>query len=372
MSSPGSSSVSSAVSVPRGAVGVVGTGPTACALSCHLVALGYEVHLLVHDPRRSEWIARTRGSFLATGAMEGRHVIAGYGDDPAVFAARVETVFFATVVTAYPEVVRLLAPHLRERHRIVLFSSKLAGSVHVARLLRAHGAPALPVIETDALFACRIQDDDSLFVLGVKRWTLFSGPTRSATERDASWFRAFFPGLAPADVVLQRGLTDFGAFSHVTIMVANMNRISRGERFLFYYEALTEQTIVVLEQVEREMRSLATAYETTLIPMATLLQRYYGCDPVDLLTAMRTVPTYRHAVAPTALSHRFLREDIACTVGLVQELARVAGVATPTIDAVVHLANVLLGEDLRAGGRDLAALGWSHASRDEIVRAMQA
>jgi opine dehydrogenase len=353
-------------------VGVVGTGPTACALAWHLSALGYEVHLLIHDPRRSDWITRTRGRFFATGALQGTHAIAGWGDDPAAFAARVDVVFFATVVSAYPAVVRMLAPHLRETHRIVLFSSKLAGSVHVARMLAAHGAPRVPIVETDALFACRIKEDDSLFVLGVKQWTLFSAPTRSETERAAPWFQAFFPKLGAADNVIQRGLTDFGAFSHVTIMVANMNRISRGERFLFYYEALTEQTIVVLEQVEREMRALAEAYGTSLIPMATLLDRYYGCQPRDLLTAMRTVPTYEHAVAPTSLSHRFLREDISCTVGLVQELGRVAGVATPTIDAVVHLANVLLGEDLRAGGRDLAALGWSGLSREDIVRAIHA
>lgn len=352
--------------------GVVGTGPTACALACHLTSLGYEVHLLVHDPRRSEWIARTRGLFVVTGAMEGRFEIAGYGDDPARFAGRVDVIFFATVVSAYPAVVRMLAPHVRASHRIVLFSSKLAGSVHVARMLRELGAPEVPIVETDALFACRIRDDDTLFVLGIKRWTLFSAPTRSDTALATGWFRQLFPGLDPAENVIQRGLTDFGAFSHVTIMVSNMNRISRGEPFLFYYEALTEQTIVVLERVEAEMRTLAQAYGTSLVPMATLLDRYYGCRPESLLTAMRTVPTYRHAVAPTSLSHRFLREDVACTVGLEQELARLAGVPTPTIDAVVHLANVLLGEDLRVGGRDLASVGWRGLSTREIVRAIEA
>lgn len=353
-------------------MGVVGTGPTACALACHLVSLGHPVHLLVHDPARSAWLDRTRGHFVATGAMEGRYSITSYGDDPKSFAASVDTIFFATVVPAYPGVVRMLAPFLRSAHRIVLFSSKLCGSVHVARMLATQGAPPVPVVETDALFACRIRDDDSLFVLGVKQWTLFSAPTRSATETIGPLFRSFFPKLDPAENVIQRGLTDFGAFSHVTIMVSNMNRISRGEPFLFYYEALTEQTIVVLERVETEMRALGAAYETSLIPMASLLERYYGCDARDLLTAMRTVPTYRHAVAPTALSHRFLREDISCTVGLLQELAIVAKVPTPTIDAVVHLANVLLGEDLRVGGRNLAALGWQGLSHREIVSAIRA
>lgn len=357
---------------PTKPVGVVGTGPTACALACHLVRQGHEVHLLVHDARRRDWIDRTRGSFLVSGAFEGCFELASYGDDARTFASAVGTIFFATVVPAYPDVTRMLSPYLRSDHRIVLFSSKLAGSVHVARLLAEHGAPAIPVIETDALFACRIRDDDTLFVLGTKQWTLFSAPTRSETERIAPFFRTFFPTLEPAENVIQRGLTDFGAFSHVTIMVANMNRISRGEPFLFYYEALTEKTIVVLETVEQEMRAVAEAYGTKLIPMRQLLDRYYGCDARDLLTAMRTVPTYRHAVAPSALSHRFLREDISCTVGLVQELAAVAAVPIPTIDAMVHLANVLLGEDLRHGGRNLAALGWRGLDRDAIVRLIRA
>lgn len=358
---------------PDRAIGVVGTGPTACAIACHLVKLGHRVRLLVHDPARRAWLDRTRGVFVATGAMEGRFEIEHYGDDPEAFAASVDTIFFATVVSAYPHVVRLLAPHLRAHHRVILFSSKLAGSVHVTRMLADAGAPPISVGETDALFACRIRDDDTLFVLGIKRWTLFSGPTRSATREVAPLFEALLPGLAPAENVIQRGLTDFGAFSHVTIMVSNMNRISRGERFLFYYEALTEQTIIVLETVEREMRALAEAYGTTLVPMATLLDRYYGCDASHgLLTAMRTVPTYEHAVAPTALSHRFLREDISCTVGLMQELAGRAKVPMPTVDAVVHLANVLLGEDLRVGGRDLAALGWQGLSREAIVEAIRA
>lgn len=357
---------------PRPPVGVVGTGPTACALACHLVSLGHRVHLLVHDPARADWLERTRGVFVATGAMEGRFEIASHGADPESFAASVDTIFFATVVTAYPAVVRLLAPFLGPTHQIVLFSSKLCGSVHVTHMLTELGTPPVPVVETDALFACRIRDDDSLFVLGTKQWTLFSGPTRSATETIAPLFRSFFPKLDAADNVIQRGLTDFGAFSHVTIMVANMNRIARGEHFLFYYEALTEQTIVVLERVEKEMRAVAEAYGTSLIPMASLLERYYGCDSRNLLTAMRTVPTYRHAIAPTVLSHRFLREDIACSVGLLQQLAAVAKVPTPTIAAVVHLANVLLGEDLRVGGRDLAALGWQSLSHREIVAAINA
>jgi len=35
--------------------------------------------------------------------------------------------------------------------------------------------------------------------------------------------------------------------------------------------------LILLEQLEEEFRSIAGAYETKIIPMKELLNRYYGC-----------------------------------------------------------------------------------------------
>ena len=76
---------------------------------------------------RADRMARTnRRRLPRDGAMDGRYTIASYGDDPGSFAASVETIFFATVVMAYPGVVRMLAPHLQPSHRIVLFPASSA------------------------------------------------------------------------------------------------------------------------------------------------------------------------------------------------------------------------------------------------------
>lgn len=351
----------------RRPVGVVGTGNSARALACYLASRGHEVHLLVRHIERLAWLTEAM-ALTATGKVEGTFALGGVTDNAARFAAAVGTVFVATVATAYRDVAARLAPHLDEGHRVVLFSSKLCGSVEVEHILREHGVRAVPVLETDALFACRIQEDQSIWVRGFKGWTLFSGPRRSVTREWAPLMHHYFPGLEAARNVIQRGLTDFGALAHPTTMVANMNRVDRSEPFLFYHEGFTEKTVVVLEEVEKEFRALAHAYEAPLVAMKDLLDRYYGCDATSLLTAMRTVPNYRLSWAPTTLDHRYLKEDVSCTLVPMQQLARKAHVELPVVSSLVQMACDLTGEDLVAHGRTLARLGWERRSHAEILR----
>ena len=351
----------------RSAVGVVGTGNSARALACYLASRGHEVHLLVRHIERFAWLTE-RMTLTATGKIEGTFALGGVTDHAARFAAAVGTLFVATVTTAYRDLAARLAPHLDGDHRVVLFSSKLCGSVEFEHALREHGVRSVPVLETDALFACRIQDDESIWVRGIKAWTLFSGPRRSVTREWAPLMHGFFPGLEAARNVIQRGLTDFGALAHPTTLMANMNRVDRAEPFLFYHDGFTDKTVAVLEEVEKEFRNVAHAYDAPLVAMKDLLDRYYGCDPTSLLSAMRTVPNYRHSWAPTTLDHRYLKEDVACTLVPMQQLAGKAHVELPVVSSVVQMACDLTGEDLVAHGRTLQRLGWEHRSHAEILR----
>lgn len=350
----------------RPAIGIIGSGPTARSLACFLAQREYEVHLASRDRASFAFLDAAAGRLRAIGGIEGEFEIASWGEDLGALARRCPIIVLATIVSAYPEVAARLAPHLTARHRLVCFSSKLGGCLEVEASLRAAGAPDVEIVETDALFACRVQED-AIWIRGIKRWTLFSGPTRRATERSASWFLELFPGLSPADHVLQRGLTDFGALAHAPTMIANMSRIDRGDRFLFYYEGYGPRSIAFLEAIEAELRRVASAYETTLVPAAELLERYYGCDSSSLLAAMQSVPNYRHSYAPASLDHRYVREDVACTLVPLRQFARAAGVATPTVDATVHIASVLLGTDFEREGRSIERWGFTGSSVREIL-----
>jgi opine dehydrogenase len=64
------------------------------------------------------------------------------------------------------------------------------------------------------------------------------------------------------------------------------------------------------------------------------------------------------AARESELDNRYLTEDVGYTMVLFTELGRAVGVPTPTMDAVIEIASVLLGRDFRREApRTLASLG---------------
>lgn len=308
-----------------------------------------------------------RRSIVASGKIQGEFQLANVGSEASSIISGSDIVFVATVAGAYPEVARTIAPYLTSKHKVILFSGKMGGVLEFANVLAESGAPEIPVLETDALFACRAQDDESIWIRGHKQWTLFSAQDRSTTNEFKDLIESFFPGLGAAKNVIERGLTDFGAAAHAPIVIANMNKVDRAEPFLFYYEGLTERTVAILENIEVEFRTVVEAYGGSLIPMKDLLFRYYGCeDNSTLLSSMQSVPNYRHSQAPATLDHRFLIEDVSCTLVPTQQFAKLAGIETPVIDAVVTFACILSGVDCRKSGRSLTKYGLSELNFDQV------
>lgn len=352
-------------------VGVLGAGGEGLALAAHLAANGESVHLCTRDPARVAGIARTR-SVRARGVVEGDLPLASVGTDPAELARHCPLIFVATVTTAYPEVARRLAPHLGAGHTVVLFSGKLCGSVEFAHVLERHGAGAADVLETDALFAARPWEDHGVTVHGVKRWNLFAGTRSAVTKRHSDRVQSLFPGLQPGRNVVQRGLTDFGAVAHPSIALANLSRIDRGEKLLFYREGLTERTAVLLERAAAEFRRVGEAYDAPVPPVPELLDLYYGCEGDTALEAMRTVGPYRTITAPTSLDHRFLREDVSSTLVPMTELAQRAGVPAPMTNALIDVVSTLSHVDYRGTGRTLESIGWGGLTHGQIRDALNA
>ena len=320
-------------------VGVIGSGNSAHALTAWLASQGHDVTMYARDCAKLVHIKQS-GSIISRGQLEGAFPVKRITDSAESLCAHADVIFVATLATAYSDVARQLAPYISSRHCVVLFSGKLCGCLEMSNAFAFH-KKSVPVIETDSIFACRLQDDGSIWIRGQKQWTLYSGINRTLTAKYGPVLQTFFPTLEPAENLIQRGLTDFGAFAHPVITIANMSKIDRGESFLFYYEGLTERTICVLEAVELEFKAVARAYGVELIPMKELLNRYYGCDTASLYKAMVSVPNYRHSIAPQTLNHRYLNEDVQCTLIPLKELARKAGVPIPTIESVIHLTSIL-------------------------------
>ncbi len=356
----------------EGAVGIIGGGNSAHALAAYLAQRGYAPHLFVRAPEKVPELARAK-LLRATGAIEGLFAVPMVTGSMEELLAACSTVFICTVATAYRDVARQMAPYLTDTHEVVVFSSKLFGSLQLSRAIDAHhGVQPDLIAETDALFAARLQSDGSVHVRGIKKWNLAATPAPQDMQRGVELVQRFFPQVERAASLVQRGLTDFGALVHPLTVLVNANRVDRGESFLFYMDGFTPRTAALIETLESEFRGIAAAYGSSLISARELLDRYYGCDTSGtLLHAMRTVPNYQTSIAPTQLDHRYLREDVTCTLLPAHQLAKKAKVDVPVLDSIVALARVLLGSALFTDCRDLASLGLADLSAAEISERLQ-
>lgn len=346
-------------------IGIIGAGNTATALAAYLASQNHPVVVYVRDLSRARHISYER-TVHSSGVIDGTFKLALVTNQYQELAERCQTIFVATTTDCYRNIAQQLIPVLGPTHTIVLFSSKLCGSVEFAEVFkRANIRPPL-IIETDALFACRLQPDGSIAIKGLKDWTLYSCPTYTETMEKGVFIKRFFPNLEPAVNVIQRGCTDFGAHAHATITLANISRVDGNVPFLFYYEGLSERTIVLLERIEQEIKAVAAAYNASIIPMTELLNRYYGCDTTNLYKAITTVPSYATILGPKTLQSRLLIEDVSSTLYPLQQLAQKAGIDTPLIQAIVHIASVLTGIQPAQNGRTLTTLGWSNHTAQQI------
>ena len=349
----------------RERIGIIGAGNSAHALAAYLSNQGHQVTIYARRKEALGKMASTR-RLNSRGVVNGSFLLHTVTTDLKKLTSESDVIFIATVTTAYQDVAAALAPYLTKRHYLVLFSGKLFGCLVFEQTLDAWGAVRVPVIETDALFACRLEGDSRVWIRGFKRWTLYACTHHWQTLEYGPLLRRFFPGLEPAENLLQRGLTDFGAHAHAVITVANLSRIDAAHPFLFYYEGLSPRTVVLLEQVEAEIKAVANAYGVAIIPMSELLNRYYGCRTDSLLDAIRSVPNYRHSLAPTSLSHRYLSEDVRCTLLPLGELADKASVNVPVLRSIVTLATTVCTDDLSKSSRSLKNLNMHMLTQEDI------
>jgi len=147
--------------------------------------------------------------------------------------------------------------------------------------------------------------------------------------------------------------------------------------FFFYREGLSEAVSRVILTVDAERRQVARAlnvstwscfeiirqvglFSEAAVARGDLTQAWKGCQPVRMFKA------------PLTLNHRLVHEDVGCGLAPFAALGRLAGVPTPTIDAVIHLASLATGNAYRETGLGLDKMGLASVTVADLQRFLHA
>lgn len=352
------------------AVAVIGAGNGGLAFAAYLARAGCDVRLYDNNPEVLRPMAAQGGVRLLADGGEAFERFALVTDNLGAALEDAAWVMVATPATSHAAVAEAAAPLAAPGCTFVLNPGRTGGALearHIFDRLRPDGG--ITVAETQTLlFACRKPDDGSVLIHGRKARVPVAALPAAGTEAAVALLRTVFPEFAPARNVLETSLMNIGAMFHPLPMLCNLGRVETDRRgFAYYREGISASVAALIGGLDTERLAVAAAYGVKAASAVDWLAEVYGIRQPSLYEAIQATPAYAAIQAPATASVRYLTEDVPTGLVPLAALGRLAGVATPLMDAVIHLAGVVAGADYRQTGRGLARLGLDGFTAERLI-----
>ncbi|MEW6399316.1 MAG: NAD/NADP octopine/nopaline dehydrogenase family protein [Bacillota bacterium] len=304
------------------------------------------------------WSSRMKGAGMsAAGGRPGTGTVWLTGS-PAE-AARARVLMLTVPATGHADLGRGLAPYVREDQVLVLNPGRTLGALEMECVLRAGGCRELPVVAEaqTLLYAARVAGPGHVHIFSIKQRVPLAALPAWQTPRVLALLREAFPQFVGAETVLHTSLDNIGAVFHPAPVLLNLARVEAGDPFDHYHQGITPAVARVLEALDGERLGVAAALGIALPTAREWLHQAYGAHGPDLYRALQDNRAYRGIRAPDGLDTRYVWEDVPTGLVPLVSLGEFAGVPTPTMRSLVHLASLVHGVDYFHHGRTLARMG---------------
>ncbi|MDW8269241.1 MAG: NAD/NADP octopine/nopaline dehydrogenase family protein, partial [Anaerolineae bacterium] len=181
--------------------------------------------------------------------------------------------------------------------------------------------------------------------------------------------RPAYPQFIDGGNVLKTGLNNMGAIFHPALTLLNAGRIeSTHGDFQFYIDGATPSVARVLEVLDRERVTVASALGIRAHTALEWLKMAYNATGADLYEAIHNQPGYYGIKAPNTLNHRYIFEDVPMSLVPIASLGNRYGVSVRGMDSIIRLACIIHRTDYWRRGRTLDKLGLEDLSVSELTR----
>jgi opine dehydrogenase len=346
---------------------VLGAGHGGLAMAGHLALMGFDVRLYNRSPERLLPIT-SMGGISVEGAVEGFGRIAVATSDPAEALRGAQVLMVVVPATAHRDIAEAVAPHVVDGQIIVLNPGRTFGALEFRQVLTGAGVTAdVVVAEAQTLiYASRATNPGQVHIFRIKNSIPLASITAYRTPAVLPVVRHAYPQFVPGDNVFKTSFDNIGAVFHPALVVLNAGWIEDVSEFQFYIQGCTPSVARVLERLDAERVAVAEAVGIRAMTARQWLYFAYEATGRGLHEAMHANPGYRGIMAPAALHMRYLLEDVPMSLVPMASLGGMLGVPTPTINAVIDMAEALLGMDFRSEGRTVERLGIQGLSVREL------
>lgn len=351
---------------------VIGAGHGGKTMAAHLALMGFKVTLYNRTPDRIA-VLKNRGGIELDGGENGPH---GFGK---VFSAtsdmkeaieNSQVIMVVTPSSAHAEIARNAAPHLRDGQIIILHPGRTCGAIEFKKILHDEGCEADVVIaEAETfIYASRSDGPAQARIFRIKEAVPLAALPATRTDEALAAIRPAYPQYINGINVLHTSMNNMGAIFHPALTILNAGRIesTHGE-FQFYIDGVTPATARVLEVLDRERVTVASALGIRARTALEWLQLAYDTTGEDLNEAIHNQPGYYGINAPSTINHRYIFEDVPMSLVPIASLGMRYGVSVRGMDSIIRLGNFVHRTDYWRRGRTVDSLGIQNWSVSELT-----
>lgn len=351
---------------------VIGAGNGGKAMAAYLALLGIQVTVYNRTANRVE-IIRLRGGIDLESPTEphGFGKIYKVTDNMEEALREADIVMVVVPSTAHSDIAKAAAPFLRDDHIVILNPGRTGGALEFRFTLEQENCPANPIIaEAETfIFASRSEGPSQARIFRIKEAVPLAALPATRTAEVLEAIRPVFPQFIDGKNVLQTGLNNMGAIFHPALALLNAGWIeATSGDFQFYVDGVTPSVAKVLEVLDRERVTVASALGLRARNAQEWLELAYNATGENLYEAMHNQTGYYGIKAPGTLNHRYITEEIPMSLVPIASFGSTYGVSVNGINSIINLACFIHGTDYRRKGRTVEKLGISELSVGELVK----
>tara|TARA_B100002049_G_scaffold87888_1_gene64694 strand:- start:21 stop:1160 length:1140 start_codon:yes stop_codon:yes gene_type:complete len=352
-------------------VAILGAGNGGLAATVDLTIRGFSVSLW---SRRIETLLpiQTRGGIEYSGVFgEGLIEPTLVTDDLGEVLIEAELVIIMLPTSAHFEIGQSLAPLITKEQTLFLAPGHTLTILPAA--LHAGGVISPEFCEVGTLpYICRRDENASVSISKCSDYLPFAAFPVNRVDKMFSLVQQVFPKIHAMASPLVTVFTYMNAIHHPPATICNAGRIENTDgNFFHYFEGISPSVGRLIDYLDSERRKVAMALE---VETKTFVEHFHqmGYTTDEARNTRLAYEAFHQSIpdrfikAPKSLDHRFLDEDIPYGLVLLSELGRLAGIKTPSIDAMIHLAEVCTGKPYRNEGLTLERLGLKDKNVDDL------
>jgi opine dehydrogenase len=352
---------------------VIGAGHGGKAMAAHLALKGVKVTLYNRTFDHIS-VIKKRGGIELESSEDGPH---GFGkiknvtSDMGEALRKAQMIMVVVPSSAHAEIARTAAKHLRNGQIIILHPGRTCGALEFAKVLRDEGCSAdVTISEAETfIYASRSDGPAEARIFRIKEAVPLAALPATRNELVLEALKHVYPQYIDGVNVLNTGVNNMGAIFHpaLTLLNAGWIEATHGD-YQFYIDGVTPSVARVLEVLDRERVTVASALGIRARNAMEWLKMAYDTTGEDLHEAIHNQPGYYGIKAPATLNHRYIFEDVPMSMVPMASLGERFGVSVRGMDSIIRLACIVHRTDYWKRGRTVDKLGIGDFSVGELTR----